>query len=170
MKRINLYRLINVILVGTYFISLIVQNYIPLLNLTLLEFWFPTLCLLLSFSMLFKSIIFKSDSSLWLFICLFLVSITLYLIYVFNLDWKTWWVLSLSIISIASMVVGLVYKEIYQVRVSINTIFISVPLYLLVFNVLNIWWVIALEIVAIWLSLFWTSFLPERWYANKKEN
>ena len=168
MKKINLFRIINLVLISTYVVSLIVEKTLPIFNLTLAQFWFPTLCLLLGFSMLFKSIIFKSDSSLWLFVCLVLVSISLYCIYILNLDWATWWVLSLSIVSIASVTVGLVFKEVYQIKVASNVMFVSVPLYLWVFNVINVWVMVALLVVAIWLSLIWNSLLPERWYANKK--
>ncbi len=169
MKKSTLYRYINIILAVVYGLSLFVQINTPLFNLPWQDYWFPTLCLFLSFSMLFKTIIFRSDSSLWLFVTLLLTSAGLMTVHILNLPLGTYWVVLLSIISVASFTVGIVFKEIYQVKAAFVVGFVSVPSYLYFFQVLSFWWCLPVLLACAFACFLLTAFMPERWYANKKK-
>lgn len=167
MKRITLYQIINLILLIIYGVSVLVQKNAPLFNLSWTSYWFPTLCLFVSISMFIKTIMFHSDSSLWLFVTLLFLSAGIYLLNIYHLRFSTYWVVILSIVSLASMLVGLFFKEIYQVKISLVFLFISVPFYLFFFSILNFWWCLLILVVALYGSVLMTLLLPERWYANK---
>lgn len=169
MKRINIYKLINLILSVLYLIILFVHKFRPVINLSVSEFWFPALLVFLSFAMLVKFIIFYSDSSLWLFITLLLVGIGTGLVNYYDLKIFTYWVVVLNIFALSSTIVGLVFKEIYQIKTAIALTFWSIPFYLYFFKILGFWWCLAILVVIIYVCLFIFSLLPERWYSNNKK-
>ena len=169
MKKNTFYNLLNIILITTYLFSLLMQIYFPIFNISFSNYWFPAFCIFFGLSMFFKTIIFKSDSSFWLFNCFILIGISLLIFNVNNLPVLKYWPAALSIISVSSFMVGLVFKEIYQLKLALVVLLISVPFYLLVFEVINIWLAIAILLIAVWTSIYATRYLPERWYKNKKK-
>lgn len=169
MKKNTFYNLLNLILVATYVVSLIIQRNFPFLDISLSNYWFPLFCIFVSISMLFKTIIFKSDSSLWLFVCLLLVGVLILCFHYFNLNLLKYWPAAISIISISSLAVGLVFREIYQVKVFVVLSLISIPLYLFSFKIIGVWWFIGILLLSIWTSIFTTRFLPERWYFKNQK-
>lgn len=169
MKKNTFYNLLNLILVATYVVSLIIQRNFPFLDISLSNYWFPLFCIFVSISMLFKTIIFKSDSSLWLFVCLLLVGVLILCFHHFNLNLLKYWPAAISIISISSLTVGLVFREIYQVKVFVVLSLISIPLYLFSFKIIGVWWFIGILLLSIWTSIFTTRFLPERWYFKNQK-
>lgn len=170
MKKNTFYNLLNLILVATYVVSLIIQRNFPFLDISLSNYWFPTFCIFVSISMLFKSIIFKSDSSLWLFVCLLLLGVLILCFHYFNFDLVKYWPIVISVIAFSSLVVGLVFREIYQVKVCLVLSLISIPLYLFSFKVIGVWWFIGVLLLSIWTSIFATRFLPERWYFKNQKH
>ncbi len=168
MKKITVYKISNFVLIALYFITLLLHYNFSFFGLSFISFWFPSFCIFFSISMFLKTIVFKSDSSLWLSVATFLIGLAIFIFLILKINTIEYWPIAFSIISIASLLVGLVFKEIYQVKMAIIFTLISVPFYLLIFDVINYWWVVGLSIISLWLSIYIYRLLPERWYSNKK--
>lgn len=170
MKRLTLYRLINVSLLAIFAISLMVQNYAPLFSISLKFYWFPLFCLLMGISLLFKTVIFKSDSALWLGVSLILISLSLFSSNIYNLSYKQYWPVVFIIPAMSSLFVGIIFKQWFQIKICLFLLLISIPFFLFSFNILNIWLLILLLIIDLSLTSLVGKLLPERWYLNSKKN
>jgi hypothetical protein len=167
-KKITFYRLINLILLAIFVISLIIQNYVPLFDVPLKDYWFPMFCFIVSISMLFRSIIFKSDSSLWLFVNLLLLAVALFSTNFDFFSYEKFWPVLVTIPGIASIIVGIIFKQWFQIKIGLFLTSISAPIFLLTFKLINIWWFVLILVAVLILATIIGKILPERWYVNKK--
>lgn len=94
------------------------------------------------------------------------MAVGLYAVHAFSLPVGKYWVVVLSILSVASLTVGLVFREIYQVKLFFVFNFISIPLYLYLFQILTFWWCLLILVACIYASIVISRVLPERWYAK----
>lgn len=168
MKKITLYRIINAILIATFLVALVVQSYIPMFSMGLIDFWFPTFCLFVSVSMMFKTLIFKTDNTLWLSICLFLVSAALFLAYLMNFKFIDFLPLTLLIPGVSSLITALVFKIMFQLKVFFVLFVMTIPLVVYSLKLVDTWWLIVILVVCLWVVILGSRLIPDKWYNRKK--
>lgn len=164
MKRITLYTIFNIILLTLFIISLIVQTYIPLLNLPTKSYWFPLFCFLVGVSLFIKCLLFKSDSSLFFSCLLILVSIAIFVITATKLSYANFWPVFVVIPAVTSLIVGLIFRDSLLIKIFVFFMLISVPLFLLSFNILNVGWFCLVLFGFLVLAIYLGSLVPERLY------
>lgn len=166
MKKNVLYRTTNILLAIIFVIALYVQQQFMFFGFNLQQVWFVFLCFFVFISLTVKVFIFHSDSSLWLAVCLLLVSAFIVLFEVQNLALKNYWPVILIVIAVPSLVTGLVFKEIYQIKLFFGMVYASVPAFLFSLNILTVWWALLVGVGALVLFVITNEILPQRWYAN----
>lgn len=161
MKRITKYNLVNLILLITYIAIIIVQSATNVFLMDTRFFWFMAFCCFVGVSLIFKFLIFKSDSSLWFGATLISVAITICLFYYYNLKYEQFYASFLISPIIGSLFVGLIFKDVLQLKMIIYILCFMVPLYLLNFSIIN-WYVCVIIIVTlIIMCVFLLNFLPK---------
>lgn len=162
MKKISIYRIINGVLLVLYVTNLLLQHYLRLFPVHLNNFWFATLLLFLGLSLMSKAIIFKSDSTLWC--ALLLLFIFAFIVIIDNTVWNysRMWPLFIEIPAVCSFVVGLIFDQWLNIKVSIVITSIFVPIFLLVIEIINVWWFLLVFFLSISVALYIISLVPER--------
>lgn len=166
MKKNVLYRTTNILLAVIYIIALYIQAQFKFFGFNLQQVWFALFCFFVFISLMVKVFIFRSDSSLWLAVCLLLISVAIVLFEVQSLTFKNYWPAIFIVIALPSLVTGLVFKEIYQIKLFFGMVYASVPGFLFSLDVLNVWWALLIGVGAVVLFLLTNLVLPQRWYAN----
>lgn len=169
MKRITLYTIFNIILLSIFVVSLVIQAYIPLLNLPVRNYWFPLFCFLVGISLFIKCLLFKSDSSLFFSLILLLVSISIIVISVTKLSYGNFWPIFIVIPAVTSLIVGLLFKDSLLIKIFVFFSLISVPLFLLSFKVLAVGWFVLVLFGFLILAIYLGSLIPERLYRKTGE-
>ena len=166
MKKVKYFKIFNMFLAVAY-LAVVVTLYLnPELGFSATLYWFPLLLLFLGLSMSVKAIMFSSDSSTWLSISLVLLSISVFLYHYYNLDWELFALLLVTPVAVASLVTGLMFKEIYQIRIMLWIVLPGSIVFLYLFEFLNVWASIPLLIGAVAMVLLISKLLPNRWYRS----
>lgn len=169
MKRLTLYNIINLIIL-CLFISLIVfEVYKPMFGIDPKDFWFPCFLLCVGLSLLIKSIIYKSDSSLWFAITFLFIGAIIYVIICTDLTFYNMWPALFSAPAFSSLVLTIFFKDFLHLKIFTFLTIVSISLYLLTFSVVSVWWFIPTFIFSFVLAFFICAILPERFYYKKKE-
>lgn len=157
MRRITKCKIVNIVLIISYIVILAVELAFDVFLIPNNIFWFILLILSFGVSELFKFIIFKSDSCLWLSITLLLLAITYISMLYANINIGKYYPLFLISPIIGSLFVGLIFKDVLQLKVIlyiVNSLIIS---FLFSFNVIKIWqFVLILVLTNLLITTFFT--------------
>lgn len=135
MKKITKFNILNVILIILYIVIIFLDVFIDITSMPNNVFWFILFLLIYGCSALSKSILFKSDSSLWLGMTMVSVAITYIIIYYLGLKLGTFYPMFLISPIIGSLFVGLIFKDVLQLKVIlyIGVLFVILMLFSLKF-------------------------------------
>lgn len=166
MRKNKLYRLTNTVLGIVYVVVILIQHQFDLVLFNNQTNWFMLLCLFIGVSMAVKAFIFTSDSSLWLSVLLVLVAISIFSFNYLSLSFNNYWPVILTVVSVASIITGLVFKEMYQIKIFLTLLYFSVPCYLFSLGFIESWVFVLLLIAALAVSFITIALLPQRWYSK----
>ena len=169
MKRLTIYNIINLILVLSFVLIVVIQSNTNFLKVQLSNLWFPLLCVVVGFSLIFKAIIFKSDSSTWFGLILFLNGVVLLVSLYYNITYYLLWPSLITIVAISSLVVAILFKDWLQYKIFIFLIVVNIPLYLYVFKFVGLGLFIFAMIIAVCVAVVVSGLIPKRFYLTKKE-
>lgn len=169
MKRLTFYKVINLILIVGFITLLIVQGTAPFLKIELADFWFPTLCVIIGILLIFKAIIFRSDSATWFGTFVFVNGAMLITSFYLPYNYFQLWPIFFSSAALSSLLVGAFFRDWLHFKISSFLAIISTTFYLYSFEVIGFWWFLLMLVLAIIFAVFVGSLIPERFYLNKKE-
>lgn len=169
MKRITKYNIINIVVTLTYIAIMIVQSATKVFLINIKIFWFMAFLLAIGISLLFKFLIFKSDSSLWFGITLLLCGVTICVFVYLNLKFQDYFALFLISPIIGSLFVGLIFKDALQLKVIIYLICFMVPLILFNLKILNLIYCAIAILVSFVICVILFNFLPQVAYKLKNK-
>lgn len=170
MKRITKFNIVNIVLILTYTILVVLNVYSNFLFMNSKLFWFMAFLCLIGISLLFKFLIFKSDSSLWMSLTILLCAVVLNLIYYLKLDITKYYVTFLLSPIIASLFVGLIFKDVLQLKIATYILTVLIPLALFSFKIFSGIICILIFFIILVLVLFILNIFPRILYKiNSKE-
>lgn len=135
MKKITKFNILNTVLIILYIVIIFLDVFIDITNIPNNVFWFILFLFMYGCSILSKSIRFKSDSSLWLGITMISVAITYIIIHYLGLKLEIFYPMFLISPIIGSLFVGLIFKDVLQLKVIlyIGVLFVILMLFSLKF-------------------------------------
>lgn len=167
MKRLTIYNIINLILVLSYVLVVAIQLNINFLKIELVNLWFPMLCVTIGLSLLFKAVIFKSDSSTWFGCYLLFNGATLLFSKYYNVSYNYLWPSLISAGVLSSLIVAVLFKDWLHYRIVVVLTFVNIPLYLYVFKMVNLGLFIVITLISV--AIIITTLILKRFYLTKKE-
>ena len=147
MKKTTIYRLTTT----SSFVSLIIFWILILKNIVNLSFnviWFPSLLLYISFALFLKYALFRSDNILWFAIYLTFVATFNYVSVVFIKN-NAYYPMYILFGAVDSLILTIIFKSLWQICLAIMLIFIGMPLFLISFSIIGIWWFLLIYAVCL---------------------
>ena len=169
MKRLTLYNIFNLLILCLFICLIVFEAYKPMFGISPKDFLFPCFLLAVGLSLFIKSIIYKSDSSLWFAITFLIIGSVIYVIICTKLTFYQMWPALLSAPALSSLLLTIFFKDFLHLKIFTFLTIVSVALYLLSFSVISVWWFIPVFIFCFILAFFICAILPERFYYKKKE-
>lgn len=170
LKKSTLYTVLNIVLALLFVGFMLLQHFFALIGgVSLSQFWFPCVLLLLGISLFTKSIIFNSDSTFWFALVVFFVFAFMIFAYFIGISYSKFWPVFIAIPALASLIVGLAYKQWFQIKICLFLISVFIPVMLLTLKLVTIWWFILVILLSISGGLYMISLLPERFIMNRRK-
>ena len=155
MKRITKYRIVNLTILLSYLVVLGIKNATNFFAYQGNLFYFICTLLAIGISLIFKCIIFKSDSSLWIGIFCIGIAIMLLTIEWRNLDFKVYWVMLTIAPVIASIVAFIFFHDIVQLRFIFYNLLFAIPFWFSSFGFMPLWSAFIIDIIWIIILLLY---------------
>ncbi len=161
MKRITLYRLLELIVAIVYISVLILQHLDIILPKGSLV-WCWSLLLLESVLLFIKYGIFKGKTSLWFAILLMTFGFSIGLI-----DWypvSYWWLLPSASLSIVftSGIVWMLFRENLQLKIVLIAILLTLPFVLRATSIIPLWGMIVSSVLLFSIAVWLGRYIPEK--------
>lgn len=154
MKRITKYNIVNFGILLSWIVVFIINNTTNFFAYDFLYYFISTLCAI-GISLIFKSIIFKSDSSLWFGILCITISVILFIIEIKNMNYKNYWVLLTIAPIVANIIVLIVFRDLMQLRLMTYILLFIAPFWLVNFMIIPLWCAFLIDtILLIFLLLY----------------
>ena len=138
MRKIVKFRIVNILLILTCIGVLILESVLGVFLIANNIFWFVLLLLTFGISELFKFIIFHSDSSLWFAITMILLTLIYIAMIYANISIERYYPILLISPIIASLFIGLIFKDVLQLKVVLFIVNLLVILLLFSFDLINL--------------------------------
>lgn len=169
MKKTRAYTLFNMLLVVLFVVSMLLQNYLHIIkNVSIGQFWLPCLLLLLAISLIFKAIMFNSDSTFWFsLIVIFAFAVVLFMFFT-GLPYSKYWPIFIEVPAIASFICGLAFKHWFQIKLCIFLTCVFFPVILFTLGTVTVWWFLLIITLSMAGALYIISLLPEKFVIIKK--
>lgn len=170
MKKSTMYTILNIALALLFVTFMLLQNFLNVIKgVSIGQFWFPCILLLLGISLFLKSIIFNSDSTFWFALTVSFVFAFVVFAFFFDIPYKQYWPVFIEIPALASFIVGLAYKQWFQIKIAIFLTCVFFPVILFTLGAITVWWFILVIFLSISGSLYIISLLPERFIINRRK-
>lgn len=170
MKRYIIYNFTNLVLLIIFVVLIIFNNYNSLLLHNSNDFWFYSLCMGFGISLLIKSIIFRSDSSLWFGTNLFLNGTTMFVMNFVNVDYTLLWPLIITYMALGSFVVGLFFKDWFQYKLALIFLILNIAPIVYMCNLISFVQFVIAEILAIILAIIGHFTISKLYFYIKRRN
>lgn len=151
MKKLKLLKIINTLLVIALVMTLLLIMWLNGVEF-LKGYWYIFVVGFYVIMLMIKYFLLGGDNVLWFAICLTLLTGYMVLYNVGVIDIRTYPTL-LIIVSITSFIVFLVYKNTLHMSLFLLFLFIGMPLFLLSFGIVDVWYWIFFEVVSIVISI-----------------
>lgn len=160
--KLKILNIVNLVTFIVFILAVVLQYIYKIIDIRLLDFIVVGLFVAIAISLLFKSVLFKSDNALWFGLLLMIYAgLQVYFNFVsVGFTYKLFWYM-LSV-AFCSYVVGAVFKERFPLRLALVFTFISAPIYLHAVFGFNTIIYIVLVVIAFIVGYFIQSFIPKR--------
>ena len=170
MKKSTLYTVLNIGLVLLFVGFMLLQYFLNIIRgVSLGQFWFPCIVLLFGISLFAKSIIFNSESTFWFALVAFFVFAFMVLMFFARLSYVKLWPILIEIPAAASLVIGLFYKQWFQIKICIFLTSVFIPVILITLELVTAWWFVLVIFLSMSGGLYIISLLPERFIFNRRK-
>ncbi len=169
MKKYVLFNVINTILLLVYVTVVVLQNQFKIVKISNSDFWFSVLIVIVGLSLIFKAVIFKSDSSTWFGFLLFTIGSVIYFSKLYSLSFAILWPTILSAIMFSSLIVAICFSDWFHLKISVWFFIVSVVCYLYSFKILSLFKFIVLIVISVVLAFSIAKLIPIKSVFNKKE-
>jgi len=170
LKKSTLYTVLNISLVMLFAGLMLLQYFLNIIKgVSLGQFWFPCIILLFGISLFAKSIIFNSESTFWFALVAFFVFAFMTFMFFAGLSYAKLWPILMEIPAITSLIVGLAYKQWFQIKISIFLTSVFIPVILLTLGLVTVWWFVLVIFLSMSGGLYIISLLPERFIFNRRK-
>lgn len=164
MRRIVKLRIVNIVLLVIYLLMLLLDIIFDIFSVRNDVFWIMLFVLIFGIGRLCKFVIFKSDSSMWLGITFVSVAITYIIMIYYGVNIGNFYPLFLISPIIGSIFVGLIFKDVLQLKVVLYIAGIFVFLMLYSLNIIKLWQLIVCIIGVNIILTILISVIPSIWY------
>lgn len=160
---------ISAVLLGVlYFFSLIVNARVPLFGLQGWQYWLPTLVLFMGFYIAIKTILFAGKSNMLIASLLCLSAVFLFVLQILALPFANWWSVWFAVFAICFLLVGVVYKNMHDIKLAIAFVLLGLPFGLYSFAVLSFWYALLVFVGSLYFNVLVFVYLPEHMIIRKK--
>lgn len=147
MKKIKIVQLIGLVLFVIY-IALIVADLVfnyfgEYGNLILSIFLF-----VISLNLIYKGVVIRSGSTLWFSISLILFAISIVIFELLNVDPLRYYFIFPIIPIISSLINVAIFENLIYIKVIIINISIIIPIFIMYFTNLSIWWIMGVGVIS----------------------
>lgn len=169
MKKFTIFNIFNIFIFICYIVLVQVQKHICVISVAFDDFWFSLLIITFGVSLICKSIIFKSDSSIWFGMLFFVNGCVLFVSYITKIDYTILWPTILSSIMLSSLFVALFFKDWFHCRICILFFIVSVWCYLYSLKIISLIWFVFFTILSFVFIVIMFKRIPINFRSNKKE-
>ncbi len=162
MRKITLYRMINLILLLIYAGMLFSHVYFPIVPLSLSKIWCPLLLMIEGLMQIVKTIMFGYRTSLWFGLVLLLWGGVMMTIEIMQWPLISLIPACLFAISLVGFVIGFFYHDALQLGVGITILFVAIPFVFYTLQLIPLWATLLIAFVVFTICMVISRYIPER--------